>query len=58
MSPVNFEHLAKQNPKYRRALREVEAWINAHPQDRVLNPSLLNSSELRFVRGRWDQELG
>jgi hypothetical protein len=41
MSPVNFEHLAKQNPKYQRALREVEAWINAHPHDRVLNPKML-----------------
>jgi hypothetical protein len=38
MSPVSFGHLAKQNPKYRRALDQLEAWINAHPQDRVLNP--------------------
>jgi len=30
--------LAKQNPKYRRALHALEAWINAHPEDAVLNP--------------------
>jgi hypothetical protein len=41
MSPVSFEHLAKQNPKYQRVLREIEAWIQAHPQDRVLNPARL-----------------
>jgi hypothetical protein len=38
MSQVSFEHLAKQNPKHRRALRELESWVNAHPEDRVLNP--------------------
>lgn len=48
MSPVSFEHLAKQNPKYKRALRKLEAWINAHPQDRVLNPSKLGR-DLRNV---------
>jgi len=38
MSPVSFEHLAKQNPKYKRAIEQLQAWVNAHPQDRVLNP--------------------
>ena len=38
MSPVNFEHLAKQNPKYKRAIEQLRAWINDHPQERVLNP--------------------
>lgn len=38
MSPVSFEHLAKQNPKYQRAIRQLQTWINAHPEDRSLNP--------------------
>ena len=38
MSPDNFEHLAKQNPKYKRAIEQLRAWINDHPQERVLNP--------------------
>jgi len=41
MSPISLGHLAKQNPRYRRALDQLEAWINAHPQDRVLNPQKL-----------------
>lgn len=56
MSPVSFEHLAKQNPKYKRALDHLQSWINAHPQDRVLNPlklrkdlAKLNPAELTMA---------
>lgn len=47
MLPVNFEHLAKENPKSKRALRQLQAWINTHP-DRVLNPTKLGR-EIRNV---------
>ena len=38
MSPLSFEHLAKHNPKYSRAIHKLEEWINSHPQERSLNP--------------------
>jgi hypothetical protein len=56
MSPISLEDLANQNPKYRRALRQLQAWIDAHPEDRVLNPLKLardirsvNASELAYA---------
>ncbi len=38
MLQVSFEDLANQNPKYKRALQDIAAWIHAHPQDRLLSP--------------------
>jgi len=38
MSPINLEPLANQHPDYARALRALQTWIDAHEQERIINP--------------------
>ncbi len=38
MSRINLEPLAKQHPDSARALRALQSWIDAHEQERVINP--------------------
>jgi hypothetical protein len=48
MSRINLEPFAKQHPDYARALRALESWIDAHEQERVINPMKV-AKELREV---------
>jgi hypothetical protein len=41
MSPINFEVLVKQHPKYRQALRELATWLDAHADATIINPTIL-----------------
>ena len=53
MSPVSFERLANENPRYRRVFDELSSWINSHPQEHVLNPLRLK----RDIRKATAEEL-
>jgi hypothetical protein len=48
MSRINLEDLAKQHPDYERALRVLQSWIDAHDQERVINPTKV-AKDLREV---------
>jgi hypothetical protein len=48
MSRINLEALAKQHPDYARALRALQSWIDAHEQERVINPMKV-AKDLRDV---------
>jgi hypothetical protein len=41
MSQVNFDNLISKHGHSKRALRQLENWINEHADVRVLNPSTL-----------------
>jgi hypothetical protein len=41
MSPTNFDALAKQHPKYQRALRRLATWLDAHADAAIINPIAL-----------------
>jgi hypothetical protein len=38
MSQINFDALASEHPEFKRAWRELEAWMNRHREARVINP--------------------
>jgi hypothetical protein len=48
MSRINLEALAKQHPDYASALRSLQSWIDAHDQERVINPMRV-AKDLREV---------
>lgn len=48
MSPINFENLASQHPKYKRALHELASWMNSHRGVRIISPITL-AKELRGI---------
>ncbi len=48
MSPINLGTLEKQHPKYARALRRLQVWIDNHAQERVINPKKV-AREVRDV---------
>lgn len=38
MSQINFAALASEHPEHRRALHELETWMNRHREIPVINP--------------------
>jgi len=41
MSRINFDNLINEHPESKRALRELEGWLNQHEDATVLYPSVL-----------------